>query len=55
MEGIVIRRDSEHWNEQRAKLVRAEFVQSIEEHWSRRPLEWNRVDWIKNQKNYMEI
>lgn len=36
-------------NEQRAKLVRAGFVQSIEEHWSRRPLEWNRVDWEKNQ------
>lgn len=49
MEGIVIRRDSADWNEQRAKLVRAGFVQSIEEHWSRRPLEWNRVDWEKNQ------
>ena len=44
MEGIVIRRDSKDWCEQRAKLVRADFVQNIEGHWSRRLLEWNRLD-----------
>lgn len=49
MEGIVIRRDSENWCQQRAKLIRPDFVQSIEEHWSRRPIEWNRIDWLKNQ------
>jgi|SRR5690625_743385 len=50
MEGIVIRRDSADWCEQHAKLVRADFVQNIDKHWSRRPLEWNRVDWEKNQR-----
>ncbi|MEX1214731.1 RNA ligase family protein [Saccharospirillum sp.] len=42
-EGLVIRRDSGDWCEARAKLVRAEFTQKINEHWRSRTIEWNRV------------
>lgn len=42
-EGLVIRRDSELWCENRAKLVRAEFTQTISDHWRSRTIEWNRV------------
>ena len=45
LEGVVIRRESADWCESRAKLVRADFTQAIEEHWSRRRVEWNRVQW----------
>lgn len=38
MEGIVVRRDDGDWQVGRAKLVRAAFVQAIDEHWSRRRL-----------------
>jgi ATP-dependent RNA circularization protein (DNA/RNA ligase family) len=41
MEGLYLRRDQSGFLEARAKLVRAEFVQAIEEHWSSRPLERN--------------
>lgn len=44
LEGIVIRRESAEWSEARAKLVRPDFIQAIETHWRRKPLEWNRVD-----------
>jgi ATP-dependent RNA circularization protein (DNA/RNA ligase family) len=44
LEGLVIRRDSDLWCESRAKLVRADFTQTIETHWRRRALEWNRLD-----------
>lgn len=43
LEGLVIRRESSDWCEARAKLVRADFTQSIEQHWRRRAIEWNRV------------
>jgi hypothetical protein len=43
MEGLYLRRDSALWLEQRAKLVRPEFLQSIEEHWSAVPLRKNRL------------
>lgn len=43
MEGVVIRQDSDDWCEARAKLVRPDFTQAIEEHWSRRRVEWNRL------------
>lgn len=43
IEGIVVRRESEEWLMDRAKLVRADFSQSISEHWRRQPLHWNRV------------
>lgn len=42
MEGLYVRRENEGWLQERAKLVRAEFSQAIEEHWSRRRL-------LKNQ------
>jgi hypothetical protein len=29
----------------RAKLVRHDFTQAIEEHWSSRPIEWNGIDY----------
>lgn len=41
VEGVVIRNDSELWCESRAKLVRPDFTQSIEEHWRKRVIEWN--------------
>jgi hypothetical protein len=40
-EGIVIRKEHGGRTIARAKLVRAEFIQSIGEHWSRRQLERN--------------
>ena len=44
MEGIVVRRESADWCEQRAKLVRSDFTQTITEHWRKRHIEWNRLD-----------
>lgn len=44
LEGVVIRRESADWCEARAKLVRADFTQAVEQHWRKRALEWNRVD-----------
>lgn len=43
MEGLYLRRDEGPWLGARAKVVRPEFVQSIEEHWSRRRMEKNRL------------
>lgn len=45
LEGIVVRNEAEGWSGRRAKLVRPDFVQSIEAHWRSRPIEWNRIDW----------
>lgn len=45
MEGLIVRRQTAEWCDCRAKLVRADFTQEIGEHWSRRRIEWNRVDW----------
>ena len=45
LEGVVIRLEDADWLIQRAKLVRPDFVQSIEAHWRQRALEWNRVNW----------
>lgn len=45
MEGLVIRRESPDWCEARAKLVRADFTQAIDQHWRRRVIEWNQVDY----------
>lgn len=44
LEGLVIRRESPDWCEARAKLVRPDFAQIITQHWSRRRMEWNRLD-----------
>lgn len=43
LEGVVVRKESADWCEQRAKLVRADFTQSIGEHWRGRQVEWNRL------------
>lgn len=43
LEGVVVRRESAEWCEQRAKLVRADFTQSIGEHWRGRQVQWNRL------------
>jgi len=43
MEGIVVRKEADGQTLARAKLVRAEFVQQIGEHWSRGPIEKNVV------------
>ncbi len=45
MEGVVVRQESPQWCEARAKLVREDFTQAIEDHWRKRAIEWNRVDW----------
>jgi ATP-dependent RNA circularization protein (DNA/RNA ligase family) len=43
-EGLIIRRQNEDWCEQRAKLVRADFTQSINEHWSSKTIEWSTLE-----------
>ena len=43
LEGVVIRRESADWCEARAKLVRPDFTQTIDTHWRKRALEWNRI------------
>ena len=40
-EGIYLRLDSSDWLLKRAKMVRPDFIQQIEEHWSRKSLEKN--------------
>lgn len=42
-EGIYLRLDNEDWLIKRAKMVRPEFRQQIEEHWSRKLLEQNQL------------
>lgn len=43
VEGLYVRQEDERRLVNRAKLVRAEFVQTIEEHWSKRALEMNQL------------
>lgn len=43
LEGVVVRSEDDAWLKARAKLVRADFTQSIESHWRKRALEWNRL------------
>jgi ATP-dependent RNA circularization protein (DNA/RNA ligase family) len=43
LEGVVVRSDVEMWNNARAKLVRASFVQSMGQHWRNRQIDWNRL------------
>lgn len=40
-EGLYLRKDKDGWLESRAKMVRPEFVQAIEKHWTKRALEEN--------------
>jgi len=42
LEGFYLRRDSGDFLHARAKLVRAEFNQAIDEHWRQRAIQWNR-------------
>lgn len=42
-EGIYLRFDQGDWLEQRAKLVRPAFIQSIEKHWSRSTIKTHRL------------
>jgi hypothetical protein len=42
-EGIYVRADEGDWLWGRAKLVRPEFAQAIQEHWSQRPVRPNQV------------
>lgn len=42
-EGIYLRSDRDDWLVQRAKLVRPAFIQSVEQHWSRRNIEPNQL------------
>lgn len=44
-EGIILRHDDPNWCLARAKLVRHDFTQAIEEHWRSRPIEWNGIDY----------
>jgi hypothetical protein len=41
MEGIYLRRDQGDWLEERAKIVRPEFVEGIDGHWSEQSLKKN--------------
>jgi ATP-dependent RNA circularization protein (DNA/RNA ligase family) len=43
LEGVIVRRESAKFLEQRAKLVRPDFTQAITDHWRSRRIEWNIV------------
>jgi hypothetical protein len=43
LEGVIVRRESAKFLEQRAKLVRPDFTQAITDHWRSRRIEWNVV------------
>ena len=44
LEGVVLRQQSSDWLLARAKLVRSDFTQAIENHWRNRAIEWNQLD-----------
>jgi len=44
LEGIVVRSESAGTLRARAKLVRPDFTQAIDQHWRNRHLEWNRLE-----------
>lgn len=48
-EGLYLRFDRGDWLEQRAKLVRPAFIQSIEQHWSRSGVKANRLKLANNE------
>lgn len=43
VEGLYLRYDHGEWLKQRAKLVRPEFIQSVEQHWSRSVMMRNKL------------
>ena len=49
IEGLYLRQEKDGWLDHRAKLVRAEFVQSIGDHWSSRPIERNHVNLARSR------
>jgi len=51
-EGLYVRREEEGRLIARAKLVRAEFVQAIDEHWSKRRLEANQIDESRGNREW---
>lgn len=50
LEGIIIRQDSKDWCQNRAKLVRQDFTQTIFKHWRRRQIEWNQLSGIGGRR-----
>jgi len=50
IEGIVLRTEEKDRLNTRAKLVSAEFTQNIDEHWRKRAIQWNRLDWQQLHK-----
>jgi ATP-dependent RNA circularization protein (DNA/RNA ligase family) len=47
LEGIYLRYEDDKWLKKRAKIVRSEFIQNIDEHWINKPLEVNSLEyWI---------
>jgi ATP-dependent RNA circularization protein (DNA/RNA ligase family) len=44
VEGVVVRSEKNGWTERRAKLVHPDFTQTIDEHWRKRPIEWNQLN-----------
>ena len=44
IEGYYLRREKDIWLEDRAKLVKPGFTLAIDEHWSKREIEWNRLE-----------
>lgn len=50
LEGVIVRRESNKWCECRAKLVRPDFAQAMDEHWRKRNVEWNRIDWTQTER-----
>lgn len=49
-EGIYIRQEKDGYLEQRAKMVRSEFRQNINEHWSKGMFQCNQLTPFKNEK-----
>lgn len=45
LEGVVVRRETALVCEARAKVVRADFAQAIDEHWRSRTIEWDSVNY----------
>jgi atypical dual specificity phosphatase len=43
VEGVYIRKDDGEWLQKRCKLVRPDFIQGIDEHWTKKELVKNRV------------
>jgi len=52
IEGLVIRQENADYCLARAKLVRPDFTQAIEEHWRNKAIEWNRTVDLNRNKTY---